>query len=209
MDPITEALEGEPPDYEQPPTAPETREAADRMLWSLKHKRAELEQHAKDFTAAYQRLEVRHHQITAPIEERIEWLEKSLRLWHAARFVEDPKHNISVNLPAGDLTSHKDQPQWTYTDEGAFIAWAEEHLPEGVNWPPQPPRPAKKPDKNAVKKALVFDEKAEPGTKVPPHLPDVVDPESGEIIAGACAPGLVVVAPGRTYDVKVADDDSR
>lgn len=95
--------------------------------------------------------------------------------FHRRRLAEDPKA-VTIHLTGGTLKSNAGQPTWTYSDEAAFIAWAEREWPDLLRTDP-------KVDRNAVKAA--FRDSVKDGRAVTGH---------GEMV-----PGLVVEPAQRTF----------
>jgi hypothetical protein len=105
-------------------------------------------------------------------DERVRaFLVARLEAFHRARLAVNPRA-LTVHLPAGDLKSTAGQDAWTYTDEDAFVAWAQ------ANGRSDLLRETVAPDRNAVKKAFtVKDGKAvtEDGEVVPGVAVEDVD----------------------------------
>lgn len=124
--------------------------------------------------------------IVGPLEERALHLSRSLELYHGARLAENPRLT-SISLPSVTLKSRRQQPAWEI-DEDEFRPWADGR--PGLFHEPKP-APAPPVDRNAVKAAFTVPD-GEPGEHVRP-----VDPATGEQV-----PGIVVVIPGRKFEVE-------
>lgn len=186
---LDDILEGDDPDFDQEPVAAIDADQADRWLRRLGHLHAD---DRADEELANARIATINTWLMARREQRrraVEYLERSLELWHAANVANGAAKTIT--LPAGKVASRAQQPEWDF-DDAAFLAWATEHAPDLVN---QPAPPAPRPDKPAAKKALTVAglDRARPGDELP-----VVD-ENGEVV-----PGLVVVARGPKVTVAPA-----
>lgn len=177
---LTEFLEGDDPDWDTDPAAhaPTDTDQADKWGRKLARLKADADADLELYNTEVARLQLWLSVRQARRDTQTAWLEGSLAEFHRRLIARDPTAS-TVELPSVTLTARRQQPEWIYTDETEFVAWATTHRPELVRRP-DPPPPA--PDKNAVKKALAFDATATPGADTP-----AFDPTSGEI-----APGVTV-----------------
>jgi len=140
---------GEPPDYEtEAIEVPDAFEANRAIGWLARErrKRAALREVAEAQIEQVQRwleaAEAKH-------VRAIEYHTGQLAQYHAAVLAKNPKAK-TIELPNGTLTSRAQQPVWEFDDE-AFIAWARDHAPEAVRYPPAPdPEIDKAEAKNAL-----------------------------------------------------------
>lgn len=121
-----------------------TRDEANMLLWRRERLIDQAEEADQVYRAAFQRLADAREAHIRSLQSGIADLDRALTLWHHARWLEDPKANISIMLPFGTLTSTKAQDEWVY-DEPAFLAWAKVNAQGAVIPPtPQPPRLGKR-----------------------------------------------------------------
>lgn len=116
------------------------------------------------------------------------WLERSVEMLARALFKLDPKV-ITRSLPNGTFTLRKQQPEWVFEDETAFVWWARINDRDDLVNVPVPPAP--KPDRNAVKKAFTVEGK--PGDVVP------------VVVDGDVVPGLTVTFRDRKFEIKTEE----
>lgn len=194
-DDLADTLEGPEPEWSMEPEqeSPPDLARVSGMLWRLR--RLLKEQRGDELVAEQQ-----HQQIdawlarrSAPRSDRVEWLRRSLRAYHEGMFARSKQATIS--LPAGELASKAQQPEWQFTDEAAFLAWAKEHCPAAVRQKERPPAPPPEIDKAGAKAALTRrDEKGK-------ALEFGITPE------GERPPGLLVVSRDRDYDVRFPQEE--
>jgi hypothetical protein len=121
---------------------------------------------------------------------QIEWLTRSLTAYHAGVFARSQQ--ASISLPYGSLGSRAQQPEWSYPDEQAFMAWAREHAPSLVRTPPQP---ADEIDRAEAKRLLTRrDAKDKPI-------------EFGVTADGERPPGLLVISRDRKYAIELTEGE--
>lgn len=182
---LAEHLEGDEPDYDAQPEAPQDADEIDRRLRRLTRVRDDMDD--ANAAAAAQMDQVQEWldariQILANKEQ---WLVDGLEMWHRAVLADDPSLK-TISLPCGTLHARKQQPLWEF-DEPTFLAWAAEHAPELVRVPE--PKPA--PDKAAAKKALITQiEGASPG-----------DPRPAVTLEGEVVPGVTVTVRPPSFSI--------
>jgi len=185
---LEEFLSGPEPDYDQEPVAPLGADDADRHLRHLRRLRRQLDAATETANEQRARIDLWLSVQKATIDKAIDYHEACLTAYHRAVIARDPKAK-TIRLPNGVLASRSQQPEVTYTDEAAFLAWAQAHAPHLVRQP-EPPAPA--PDKVAARKALALRTFADDTTAV-------VFSETGETV-----PGVSIVERDRTYTAEVA-----
>jgi hypothetical protein len=135
------------------------------------------------YNAERERLDGWRDDRTAKIRARVEWVERSLELYHRAKLAQDPKL-VTIDLPNGQHRARKQQPEFI-VDPAVFLPWAEANAPECIRTPE--PKPA--PDMAAIKKTLTVDSGSEGDTVHALAL-------GGEVV-----PGVSVVLRGRKHEV--------
>jgi hypothetical protein len=147
---LDELLAGDDPDWDTDPQPPVDADQADRWLRRL---RILNEQEDADTELANTQRARIDLWLSLQNESRAKtraWLEASLILHHEAYLrTAGPKAAKTIHLPNGDLIARAQQPEWRYTDEAAFIGWAETNNRDEFLT-----RPAPVPDRNAVKRML-------------------------------------------------------
>lgn len=128
-DDLTAALAGDEPDYDTDPAPPEDADHANRMLRRLARVRREMADLDALVAAERERLDAWHDARRAILLNRERWIADGLEMWHRAILAMDPKRK-SINLPCGTLKLRARQDEYVFTDEAAFIAWAEGHQPD-------------------------------------------------------------------------------
>lgn len=179
------------PDYqiEDEPSPADGDDQANRRLHRLRHLNRELAQTVEVFDAEIERLTARRDELTHKIGSEIRWVESSLVMYWEACRARDPKGPKVKHLPGGDLSARKQQPEYRFTDEEAFIAWAAENAPAALNQPPP------KIDRRVVRQAFPLD----PGIGWEPGEVVQLETDIGVV------PGLSVVARGEKVTVTPAD----
>lgn len=172
------------PDFDSEPVPAESLDQANRWLRAIKRIDRRVAEIREVAAAERQRINEWEAEQVAAVSKNRAWLERSIELLARALFQRDPKV-ITRSLPNGEFTLRKQQPDWSYTDEKAFVEWAKVHRRGLLNFP-DPPEP--KPDKNAVKKAFEVDGK--PGDTVP------------VVVDGVKVPGLTVTFRDRRFEIK-------
>lgn len=176
LDALVDRIENDPESIDADAWLIRDLDRADRTLRKLARFDAEM----ADIEALYQQ---RLEELKLWVEgerkrdaRRREFFEACLAVFHQARLAADPRAK-TLRLPSGEHRSYGGQPAWTYTDEAAFVAWAEKNRPDLLRKDP-------KPNRDAVKKAF--------------HVKDgqaVTD--EGEVV-----PGLLVEDAERTFTPK-------
>lgn len=181
--------DGDEPDYESEPVPAESLDQANRWLRSIARLDREADRVRDAADTEIERVEAWKVERLAPIQKQREWLARSCEMLAAALYERDPK-TVSHHVPNGRIYSRHQAPEWTYTDEGSFIAWAEVHRPDLLNTP----EPVTKPDRNAVKKAFgdVIPKRPTPGDEIPVTTHD----GAGTVVP---VPGLRVVIRERDW----------
>lgn len=178
------------PDYdiETEPAPADGDDQANRRLHRLRHLNRERAQTAEVFDAELERITRRRDELLARMDSEIRWVESSLAMYWEACRQRDPKGPKVKHLPGGDLSARKQQPEYRFTDEAAFIRWAAENNADLLNIP------APKIDRIKVKQALCPPTSGAPGDV----LPLVAD--GGEVV-----PGVQVALRGEKVTVTPAD----
>lgn len=147
---LDDLLAGPEPEWDETPVPPDGTEHANRLLRRLA--RVRREQATVDALAAaeYARVDAWHAGEAHRLDRQQEWLEQALAQYHRAVLARDPKAK-TVSLPNGTLKARAQQPEWTFEDPDAFLAWAQANAPELVRQP-DPPGPAI--DKAATKQTM-------------------------------------------------------
>lgn len=177
LDALVDRVENDPESIDADAWLIADLDRADRTLRRLAHMDAEL----ADVDALYR---LRRDELDAwrdaararDLRVRV-FLEARLEQFHRARLAADPRAK-TLHLPSGESTSRKGQASWRYTDETAFVAWAQANGRNDLL------RETVTPDRGAVKKAFT----AKDGMAVT---------ADGEVV-----PGLAVEPPERTFTPK-------
>lgn len=133
---------------------PRDADRADRLL-AARHRHAthaiEVTELARSRRAAIDEWEAAQ---VAAAEARIEWVDESLALWHAAVLRDDPKR-ATISLPNGTLKASKvpGGAEWEWVDDAATVEYLTGEAP-GLVTVPDPKPPVPRPDKAAVKAAV-------------------------------------------------------
>lgn len=126
------------------------------------------------------RLDAWHADRVEGTDRALAYIDRQLDGWMRAHVATGGAQ--TVTLPSGTIKATRQQPEWRYTDESAFVEWAQTYAPDLLRLPePKPPAPA--PDKTAVKKTLAKLVSGQPGEVVEvPWTATTVDDDTGEIV---------------------------
>jgi hypothetical protein len=147
---LADVLAGDEPAFDTDPTPPLDADQADRWLRRL---RILAEQDDADVELANTeraRIDLWLSVQKARRAATTAWLEASLQMHMENHLrVGGEKAARTIHLPNGDLVARKQQPEYEYEDQDAFITWAERTGREHLLRYKDP-----EPDKNAVKAAF-------------------------------------------------------
>jgi len=189
---FTKAISGNrEPEGSPEENGPEDFDEVTQMVAELAYNRARRAEVEDAFQKALSRLNASYEEAVSGFDQKIEWYEEALELFHRTAFAIDPK-KISIPTPAGTLKSNAGQKKWIYDDEEAFRKWAEDNMPLVFEEPKPAPAPAIK--RNEVKKVLA--DAADAALKVAGTSDAVLT------YKGMTVPGLHVEPAGRTFKVE-------
>jgi hypothetical protein len=154
-------------------------ETAAWVARKLRHIDKQLTDHDRTMQNEVALIQQWHGEVTGPLlMDRTHW-EGLLRQYHQHVVLPENPKLKTVKLPGVQLTARKQPDQWEWTDEKAFIEWADKNLPTAVR------RKDPEVDKAEAKKLL----KEKNGVAIT---------ADGEI-----APGVAITIGENKHDVKV------
>lgn len=148
-----------------------TMDRANRVVWRIGQLRSQLAEVKRLYSSERERLDAWLDDEQRRINGQVQFLQGLVEHYHRRLLAED-KRRKTVSLPAGKLEARKARDHWEI-DDAEFVAWAEANgRGDLLN------RPAPKPDRNAVKKALL---------PAPEQLDDdsavaAIDPATGQLV---------------------------
>lgn len=184
------------PSTEPEPIDPRDADWDRTATWHLKEIAAlESKEHRtrQAFDREIERLQDERDMALAPIRNSIEWHRAPLIGLHRALLALDPKHNKTITLPYGKLTSSTPQkPTVRIMERDVFIEWARTNAPELVV-------PKYNPDLKGLNAAL-GDTLVAVGTPKAGWSVDIAT-AAGEII-----PGVTLALADTTFSIHMDDE---
>lgn len=143
MSDLSADLAGPDPDYDADPECIDSEQAS---RWLRKLAQVELEQAFDDGEAERERSHIDgwHAHRSRQHERKRQWFTRALEAFWSST----PRKGKSLSLPFGVVGERAQQPEWSYSDEAAFVEWAERSAPALVR-----ETTTKAPAKDAVKAA--------------------------------------------------------